>query len=231
MRDEIKYGADFIKVFPGGFPAHFEPDGTLWVPTTMTLEEDKAIIDEAHRQGVKAACHAYGGVPLRDSIEAGCDSIELGVDLDADSVSRMAAKGMFLVMTPTYIKSWETTELKATQGKYSRAALQKVSLQRAVKAGVKIAFGTDAGTGPEHGTQAKDFEYMVDYGMTPVQALHAATTVAAELMGWQDQVGTIEKGKYADVVAVAGNPLDDIKELERVRFVMKAGGVVRNDLK
>jgi imidazolonepropionase-like amidohydrolase len=231
VREEIKYGADFIKVFPGGFPAHFEPDGTLWVPTTMTLEEDKAIIDEAHRQGVRAACHAYGGVPLRDSIEAGCDSIELGVDLDADAVNRMAAKGMFLVMTPTYIKSWEPAELKATQGEYSRAALQKLSLQRAVKAGVKIAFGTDAGTGPEHGTQATDFEYMVDYGMTPLEALHAATTVAAEIMGWQDRVGTLEKGKYADVVAVTGNPLNDITELERVKFVMKAGTVVRNDLK
>ena len=232
VRENIKYGADVIKVFSGGSPARFLPNGTLYVPPRMTLEEDKAIVDEAHRHGVKAACHAYGGLPLRESIEADCDSIELGVDLPPDMISKMVEKGMFLTMTLSYIKTvWEPIELKATQGKYSRAALQKVSLEKAVKAGVKVAFGTDAGTGPGHGTQAIEFKYMVDYGMTPAQALHAAGSVAAELLGWQDRVGLVEKGKYADLIAVSGNPLDDITELERVKFVMKGGPVVRNDLK
>lgn len=232
VRDNFKYGADFIKVFPGGSPAHFEPDGKLWVPATMTLEEDKAIVDEAHRQGIKAACHAFGGVPLRDSIEAGCDSIEMADDVDPESISKMSEKGIFLVMALSQVKNSESSELQATQGKYSRAAMQKASLQRALKAGVKVAFGPNAGdSGPEHGTQAKDVEYMAEYGMKPVQVLHAITNVGAELMSWQDRVGTIEKGKYADVVAVAGNPLADITELERVKFVMKGGEIVRNDLK
>jgi imidazolonepropionase-like amidohydrolase len=232
VRDNFKYGADFIKVFPGGSPSHFEPDGNLWVPATMTLEEDKAIVDEAHRQGIKAACHAFGGVPLRDSIEAGCDSIEMADDVDPESISKMSNKGIFLVMALSQVKNSEASELQATDGKYSRAAMQKVTLQRALKAGVKVAFGPNAGdSGPEHGTQAKDVEYMVDYGMKPVQVLHAATSVAAELMGWQDRVGTIEKGKYADLIAVAGNPVADITELERVKFVMKGGQIVRNDLK
>lgn len=232
VRDNFKYGADFIKVFPGGSPSHFEPDGSLWVPATMTLEEDKAIVDEAHRQGIKAACHAFGGVPLRDSIEAGCDSIEMADDVDPQSISKMSEKGIFLVMALSQVKNSEPSELQATQGKYSRATMQRVTLQRALKAGVKVAFGPNAGdSGPEHGTQAKDVEYMVDYGMKPVQVLHAVTSVAAELMGWQDRVGTIEKGKYADVIAVTGDPVVDITELERVKFVMKGGQVVRNDLK
>jgi imidazolonepropionase-like amidohydrolase len=231
VRENIKYGADFIKVFTGGYPAHYEPEGRMWVAPAMSAEEDRAIVDEAHRQGVKAACHAYAGVSLRDSIEAGCDSIELGADFDPETISKMAEKGIFVVMGLAHTKYWETAELKATQGKYSRVARQKASLPKALKAGVKIAFGTDAGAGPDHGTQAVEFKYLVDYGMTPAQALQSATAVAAELMGWQDRIGTIEKGKYADVIAVAGNPLNDITELERVKFVMKAGEVVRNDLK
>jgi imidazolonepropionase-like amidohydrolase len=228
VREEIKYGADFIKLFPGNHGS----SGVLGIQPTMTLEEEKAIVDEAHREGVKAACHTAGGVTLRDSIEVGCDSIELGIDIDPESIGRMAEKGIFLVTDLSNKKSWEPAELKATQGKWSQAPIQKASYQRALKAGVKIAFGANAGSGAEdHGAQAKEFEYMVDYGMKPAQALRAATAVAAELMGWQDQVGTVEKGKYADVIAVAGNPLGDITELERVKFVMKGGAIVRNDLK
>jgi imidazolonepropionase-like amidohydrolase len=231
VREDVKYGADLIKIFPGGTRSHFEPDGRLVVPASMTLEELEAIVDEAHRQGVKAACHAYGGVALDDSIEAGCNSIELGADFTTELAAKMAQKGIFAVMTLKHTEYWETPELKATQGKYSRVALQKASLPRLLKAGVKIAFGTDAGAGPDHGNQAVEFKYLVDYGMTPAQALRSATAVAAELLGWQDRIGTIEKGKYADVIAVAGNPLGDITELERVKFVMKGGEVVKNDLR
>ena len=231
VRDDIKYGADLIKVFPGGTRSHFEPDGTLMVPPSMNREELEAIVDETHRQGEKAACHAYGGVALDDSIAAGCNSIELGADFTEERAQKMAEKGMFAVMTLVHTEYWEQAELKATGGKYCRVALQKASLPRLMKAGVKIAFGTDAGAGPDHGVQAKEFKYMVDYGMTPAQALRSATSVGAELLGWQDRIGTIEKGKYADIVAVAGNPVEDITEMERVKFVMKGGQVVRNDLK
>lgn len=231
VREDIKYGADLIKIFPGGTRSHFEPNGTLVVPPSMTREELEAIVDETHRQGKKAACHAYGGVALDDSIEAGCNSIELGADFTDDRARKMAEKGMFAVMTLAHTEYWEQSELKATGGKYCRVALQKASLPRLIRAGVKIAFGTDAGAGPDHGVQAKEFKYLVDYGMTPAQALRSATAVGAELLGWQDRIGTIEKGKYADIIAVAGNPLEDITEMERVKFVMKSGQVVRNDLR
>lgn len=230
VREDIKYGADLIKVFNGGVRVHFKPDGGLWENSTMTLEETEAIVDEAHRQGVKAACHAYADLPLRDSIAAGCDSIELGVDLDQDSVTRMAREGMFLTMTLSFMKALESVDLERSQGKYSRAVLQKASFQRALRAGIKLAFGSDVGGAVEHGTQAKEFEFMVQYGMTPLQALRSTTTTAAELMGWQDRVGSIEPGKFADIIAVAGDPLTDITELERVKFVMKGGQLVRSGL-
>jgi imidazolonepropionase-like amidohydrolase len=228
VREDIKYGADLIKVFNGGVRVHFKSDGHLWENSTMTLEETEAIVDEAHRQGVKAACHAYADLPLRDSIAAGCDSIELGVDLDPGSVAQMARKGTFLTMTLSFMKALESVDLERSQGKFSRAALQKASFQRALRAGVKIAFGSDVGGAVEHGTQAKEFEFMVQYGMTPLEALRSTTMTAAELMGWQDRVGSIEPGKFADIIAVAGDPLTDITELERVKFVMKGGQVVRN---
>jgi len=168
---------------------------------------------------------------FRDSIDAGCDSIELGDDFDDELARKMAEKHIVADMTLAHTKYWETTELEATQGKYNRVMLQKASLPRLMKAGVKITFGTDAGAGPDHGDQASEFKYLVDYGMTPAQSLHAATVVASELLGWQDRIGTIEKGKFADIVAVSGNPLDAITEMTRVKFVMKGGEVVRNDLK
>jgi imidazolonepropionase-like amidohydrolase len=230
VRENIKYGADLIKIFPNEIRSWFEPDGRLVVPTSMTLQELEAIVDEAHRHGVKAACHAYGGQALSDSVDAGCDSIELGADFDDALARKMAKKNIFAVMTLVHTTYRETAELKETQGKYSRVALQKASLSRLLKAGVKIAFGTDAGSGPDHGGQAIEFKYLVDYGMTPSQSLRAATSVAADLLGWQDRIGTIEKGKYADIDAVAGNPLQDITELSRILFVMKGGEIVRNDL-
>jgi imidazolonepropionase-like amidohydrolase len=232
VRENIKYGADFIKVFadkPEG--THFRPDGRLVITPSMTLEEEQAIVDEAHRQGVKAACHAWGGTPLRDSIDVGCDSIEFGLDFDQEWLTKLAQKGIFLTMELANGKADEQNDLKKTGGKYSRAAMQKAMLQRALKAGVKIAFSSNPASGSlDHGQQAKELEYLVDYGMKPAQALHAATTVNAEMMGWQDRVGSIEKGKYADLIAVSGNPLSDITELQRVKFVMKGGEIVRNDL-
>jgi len=232
VREDIKYGADLIKIFTDWVPgSHFEPGGKLVDRPSMTLEELKAITDETHRHGLKAACHTFAGEALEYSVEGGCDSIELGDDFDQNIAQKIAEKHIFVDLGPAHVKYWEAAELKATQGKYSRVALQKASVPILLKAGVMIVFGSDAGAGPDHGTQAVDFKYLVDYGLTPAQSLRAATSFAAEMLGWQDRVGTIEKGKYADVVAVAGNPLDDITELERVKFVMKGGEVVRNDLK
>ncbi len=229
VREQIKYGADLIKIY-STHRFHFAPDGKLVSIPTFTLEEIQAIVDEAHREGVKVACHAYGGRGLHNCLDAGVDSIEHGLDLDDAALTKMVQKGIYYVPT-LYVYEYEPEiDLQATGGKTSRARIHEPSFRRAVARGVKIAFGTDAGPFP-HGTQAKEFGYMVRFGMTPAQALRSATVVAAELMGWEERIGSIEKGKFADLIAVRGDPLSDVTELERVRFVMKGGQMVRNDFK
>jgi imidazolonepropionase-like amidohydrolase len=229
VREQIKYGADLIKVY-STHRFRFTADGHLDSIPTFTLEELQAIVDEAHRQHVKVACHAYGGVGLRNAIAAGVDSIEHGLELDDTSLQEMVGKGIYLVPT-LYVYEVEPEEdLRATEGKTSRARIHEASFRRALASGVKIAFGTDVGPFP-HGTQAKEFEYMVRFGMTPAQALCSGTQRAAELMGWQDRVGSLERSKFADVIAVSGDPLSDITELERVKFVMKGGVVVKNEFR
>jgi imidazolonepropionase-like amidohydrolase len=229
VREQIKYGADLIKVY-STHRFRFTADGKLDPIPTFTLQELQAIVDEAHRERVKVACHAYGGEGLHNCIDAGVDSIEHGLDLDDESISKMLKRGIFFVPT-LYVYEFEPEEdLQATGGKTSRARIHEVSFRKAVARGVKIAFGTDVGPFP-HGTQAKEFEFMTRFGMTPMQAIQAATTGGSELMGWSDRVGSIEKGHFADLIAVSGDPLSDITELERVKFVMKGGEVIRNDSK
>src|SRR5579864_7801551 len=228
VREQIKYGADLIKIY-GTHRFSFTPDGKLVAVPTLTLEEIRAVVDEAHREGVKVACHAYGGEGLHNCVDAGVNSIEHGLDLDEDSIDKMVAKGIYWVPT-LYVYEFEPEEdLEATGGKTSRARIHEASFRRALAhGGLKIAFGTDVGPFP-HGTQAKEFEYLVRFGMTPAQAIRSATSAAAELMGWQDRVGMVEPGRLADLIAVSGDPLSDITELERVKFVMKGAVVVRND--
>lgn len=229
VREQIKYGADFIKVY-GTHRFRFTTDGRLVSMATFNLEELKAIVIEAHSEGVKVACHAYGGPGLHNCIDAGVDSIEHGLDLDDGAIAEMQRRGTWLVPT-LYVYEFEPDEdLAATNGKTSRARIHEASFKRALAAHLKIAFGTDAGPFP-HGTQAKEFEYMVRFGMTPAQAIQAGTLRAAELMGWGDRVGSVEAGKFADLIAVRGDPLRDVTELERVRFVMKGGEIYRNDPK
>src|SRR5574337_106161 len=221
VREQIKYGADVIKIY-STHHFHFTPEGGLVSIPTFTLEEIQAIVDEAHREGVKVACHAYGGPGLHNCLDAGVDSIEHGLDLDDAAIQQMLQKGIWYVPT-LYVYEFEPEEdLRATGGKSSRARIHEGSFRRALARGVKIAFGTDAGPYP-HGTQAREFEYMVHFGMTPAQALRAATLDAAEVMGWRERIGSLEKGKFADLIAVSGEPLTDITELERVKFVMKGG--------
>lgn len=227
VREQIKYGADLIKVY-GTHRFRFTPDGKLESIPTFTLQELEAIVDEAHREKVKVACHAYGGEGLHNCIDAGVDSIEHGLDLDDESITKMLKRNIFYVPT-LYVYEFEPDEdLEATGGKTSRARIHEASFRKALAGGVKIAFGTDVGPFP-HGTQAKEFEFMTRFGMTNMQAIQAATMGGAELMGWQNRVGSIEKGNFADLIAVSGDPLTDITELERVKFVMKGGEVVRNN--
>ena len=229
VREQIKYGADFIKVY-GTHHFRFTPDGRLLSIATFNLEELRAIVNEAHGEGVKVACHAYGGPGLHNCIDAGVDSIEHGLDLDDDAIAGMKRRGTWLVPT-LYVYEFEPEEdLAATYGKTSRARIHEASFKKAMAANLNIAFGTDVGPFP-HGTQAREFEYMVRFGMKPAEAIRCATVRAAELMGWDDRVGSIEPGKFADVVAVEGDPLRDVTELEHVKFVMKGGEVYRSDIK
>jgi imidazolonepropionase-like amidohydrolase len=228
VREQFNYGADLIKIY-GTDRYSFQPDGTEVSIADFSLEEVQAIVDEARLKGLKVACHAYDGPGLHYCIDAGVASIEHGIELDDEAIQKMVAKGIYLVPTLyVYCCALEKSDLAMSGGKTSRLALHEVSFKKALSAGVKIAFGTDAGPFP-HGTQAIEFEWMTRYGMSPLQAIQAATINAADLMGWADQIGAIEPGKFADIIAVDENPLTDIKQLEHVRFVMKGGSVVRND--
>src|SRR5216684_3705602 len=228
VRIQLKNGADFIKIYAAGIRAN--PDIGYGAPT-MTLEEEQAIADEAHRQGVRVACTAHAGIAVRQSILAGCDSLELVTDIDEESVRMVADRGIFMTFGLTI------TKIQATHQNFPMAALSKASFQRALKAGVKIAFSVNATgahgkqEGPYHGEEGVEFALMVEYGMTPLQAIRSATSVGADNIGWKDRVGSIEKGKFADFVGVSGDPSKDVTELERVKFVMKGGQVFRNDLK
>jgi imidazolonepropionase-like amidohydrolase len=195
----------------------------------------KALIEEAHRLGRRVAAHAHGTQSIKEAILAGVDSIEHASLIDEEGIRLARERGTFLVMdiyNDDYILEQgekvgmlpESIEKERALGK-----LQRENFQRAVRAGVRMAFGTDGGVYP-HGQNAKQFAYMVQYGMTPMQAIQAATSNAAELAGWKDRVGTIEVGKFADLIAVTSDPLADIRALENVGFVMKGGAVVKNDV-
>jgi len=231
VREQIHYGADWIK-FHSTSDYEFEPSGGLFNNPTYTKEEVDAIVDEAHRHGKKAACHAFGGEGLRNCVEAGADTIEHALDLDEATADLIKKKGLYLELTAYHysLSDYTLRDAKATNGKYSLEALREKSGRLAIARGLKVSFGSGVGPFP-HGTQAAEFSYLVRYGMSPGQAIQTATVVAAEMMGWQDRIGSIEKGKFADLVAVNGDPLKDITELERVTFVMKGGQVIRNDVK
>jgi imidazolonepropionase-like amidohydrolase len=228
VRVQLKNGADFIKIYAAGIRAN---KAMGYGAPTMTPEEEEAIVDEAHRQGVRVACTAHAGIAVRQSIVAGCDSIELNTDIDDESVRMVVEKGTF--MTFGLIR----TQVSAAKQNFPMAAMSKASFQRALKAGVKIAFAVNATgahgkqEGPYHGEEGAEFKLMVEYGMTPLQAMRSATSVGAANIGWADRVGAIEKGMLADIVGVSGDPSKDVTELERVKFVMKGGQVFRNDLK
>lgn len=231
VREQIHYGADWIK-FHSSAGYEFEPDGKLFSDPTFTKEEVEAIVDEAHRHGKKAACHAFGGEGLKNCIDAGVDTIEHAIEMDEATADAIKKKGIYLELTAYHYSLSEYTEkdAKSTGGKYSLEALREKTGRMAIARGVKISFGSGVGPFP-HGSQAKEFAYLVKYGMSNAQAIQSATTVASEMMGWQDKIGSLDKGKFADLIAVSGDPLKDITELERIGFVMKGGQVVRNDLK
>ena len=227
VREQAMYGADWIKYYSDR-RYHFEADGVLHSMVNFTDEEAKAIVDEAHRLGKKVAAHAIGSDGIAAALRAGVDTIEHGDGLTDALMDDMARRGIYWVPTLTvglYVAP-------GRGGNWQKMAdLQKENFTKAVKKGVKIALGTDAGGFDwKKVNQAKEFEYYVQYGMTPMQSIRTGTSVAAELLGWSDKTGTIEAGKWADLVAVSGDPLKDITELQKVKFVMKGGKVYKNEL-
>jgi imidazolonepropionase-like amidohydrolase len=227
VREQAHYGVDWIKIYSTQ-EFHFAPNGTMVNTPTFTLEETQAIVNEAHRQGLKVACHAYGGEGLHNCIEAGVDVPTHGVDLDEASLKMLLQKNLPLTSTLFDLSIDDAQEMRRWNN--SRWRMMEKSWKKAFAAGVKQPFGSGAGPFP-HGTQGDMFAYFVKWGMTPIQSLQTALTVGAETIGWQDRVGTIEKGRFADLVAVNGDPLADITEMSRITFVMKGGRIVRNDVK
>jgi imidazolonepropionase-like amidohydrolase len=227
VREQIMYGADWIKYYSDR-KYHFEADGVLHSMVNFTDEEAKAIVDETHRLGKKVAAHCIGSDGIAAALRAGVDTVEHGDGLTADEMDEMVKRGIYWVPTITvgaYVAP-------GRGGNWTRMVdLEKAAFQKALKKNVKIALGTDAGGFDwKEVNQAKEFEYYVDYGMTPMQAIRTGTVAAADLLGWSDKSGTVEAGKWADIVAVSGDPLKDITEVERVKFVMKGGVVYKNEM-
>lgn len=227
VREQLMNGADWIKIY-AAYDFTFEVNGKMVIPPTFTLEEVQAFVEEAHDKGHKVSCHAFGGKGLRNCLAAGVDTIEHGVELSDDDIQQFKTKGIYLIPT-LYHYQLDREHDARKYGGHTVAGVSEPNFRRAVAAGVKIAFGTGVGPFP-HGTQTKEFSYMVKFGMTPVQVVRSATIVDAQMMGWEANIGSIEPGKFADIVAVCGDPLADITELERMKFVMKGGQVLRNDL-
>jgi imidazolonepropionase-like amidohydrolase len=225
VREQISYGADWIKVYSDR-SYRLRDDGVLDDIPTFTLDELKAIVDEAHRERHKVASHAVALNGVHNSVEAGVDSIEHGDYIAPEDLKTMAARGTWYV--PTIYVGEYVAAGRAAEGApvwLKMLHVHEDTFHRAMKAGVKIAFGTDVGGFAWTINPAKEFAYMVKWGMTPVQAIQSATARASELLDMQDKIGTVETGKFADIVAVPGDPLADVSLLEKVDFVMK-GGVV-----
>lgn len=228
VREQVKYGADWIKFYADR--RYYVKDGALHSWVNFTEEEMKAMVDESHRLGRPVAAHAMGWDGIDASLKAGVDSIEHGYGLDEGLMDRMVRQGTY--WCPTIYVGAYVAEGRAAAGApiwLTMRDLEAKAFGIAVRKGVKIAYGTDAGGYAWTENQAKEFSYMVRYGMSPMQAIQSATVVAADLLQRSNDFGSIEAGKFADIVAVSGDPLHDISELERVRFVMKGGEVYRNE--
>ncbi|MEP6919539.1 MAG: amidohydrolase family protein [bacterium] len=229
VREQVKFGADWIKFYADR--RYYLKDGVLHSWVNFTDEEMKALVDEAHRLGRRVAAHAMGWDGIDASLRAGVDSIEHGYGLDEALMDRMIKQGAY--WCPTIYVGVYVAEGRAATGAPIWLAMRDLEAKAfgvATRKGVKIVYGTDAGGYAWTENQAKEFSYMVRYGMTPMQSIQSATVVAADLLERSSDLGAIEPGKYADIIAVGGDPLRDISELERVRFVMKGGEVYRNDL-
>jgi imidazolonepropionase-like amidohydrolase len=237
VREAKLHGVDYVKIYTtqdfAGTEHMWKPDATLVNSPSLSFEEVSAIVDEAHRLGIKVACHTYGGEGMYSCINAGVDAPNHLLELDDKDIKVLLEKKLPFVPTVDDLIALEAPDLKATGGKNSRLKLLEQAFKRAIAAGVPIVFGSGA-TSREipHGKQANQFAFYAKWGLAPAQALQTAYLPAARMLNydWETKIATVEKGKFADIIAVSGNPLADVTEMERVKFVMKAGMVVRNDI-
>ena len=226
-REQLDHGADWIKVYMT-HRSWVGKNGELASQPTLTLEELKAIVDETHGWGKKVACHAYGGIGLQRALDGGCDSIEHGLQISDAQIAQMVKQGTWYCPTMSvYYTDWGPPDSAQGQRDRLRASAHEESFKKALKAGVKIVFGTDMGGIPWTEPIAQEFPRMVDLGMSPLEAIRSATSRAAEMLDMSGQVGVVAPGAYADIVAVPVDPLKDIKELGDVQFVMKDGKVFK----
>ena len=230
-REQLDHGADWIKVYMT-HRSWVGKNGELVAQPTLTVEELKAIVDEAHGWGKKVACHAYTGIGLQRALDGGCDSMEHGLQISDGQIAQMLKQGTWYCPTiSVYYTDWAPEDTADGQRDRLRASVHKESFKKALKAGVKIVFGTDMGGIPWTEPIAQEFPHMIDLGMSPMEAIKSATSRPAEMLDMTGKIGVLAPGAYADVIAVPGDPLRDITELGNVEFVMKGGKVFRNDVK
>jgi len=228
-REQLDHGADWIKVYMTHRSWVDKQDHLVSQPT-LTVEELRAIVDEAHGWGKKVACHAYNGEGLQRGLDGGCDSIEHGLDISDAQIAQMARQGTWYCPTlGVYYTDWAPAETSDGQRDRARANLHEASFRKALKANLKIVFGTDIGGIPWQEPIAEEFKWMVKFGMTPAAAIQAATSRPSEMLGSKGEIGVVAEGAYADIIAVGADPLKDIGELEKVKFVMKDGAVFKDE--
>src|ERR1700704_835380 len=237
VREAKLHGVDYVKIYTtqdfAGTMHMWKPDGTLVNSPSLTPEEVNAIVDEAHRLGLKVACHTYGGEGMKSCINAGVDAPNHLLELDDDDVKVMLAKKLPFVPTVDDLVALEQPDLRETGGRNSRLKLLEQAVKRATAAGIPIVFGSGAtSVAIPHGKQAGQFGYYAKWGLTPAQSLQTAYLAAARMLNydWEKHIGTIEKGKFADIIAVSGNPIADLGLMRNVKFVMKGGVVSKNEL-
>src|SRR6266446_5299209 len=229
-REQLDHGADWIKVYMT-HRSWVDKQGNLVSQPTLTVEELKAIVDETHGWGKKVACHAYNGIGLHRALEGGCDSIEHGLEITDAQITQMQLQGTWYCPTLSpYYSDWASADTPKGKRDRARVAVHEISFKKALQAHLKIVFGTDMGGIPWTEPIAQEFKRMVSLGMTPMDAIQAATSRAAEMLEMKGEIGVVASGAYAEVIAVAGDPLKDVGELEHVRFVMHNGSIFKNEL-
>ena len=229
-RQQLEHGADWIKVYMT-HRSWVDLQGNLVSQPTLTLEELKAIVDETHGWGKKVACHAYNGIGMQRALDGGCDSIEHGLEITDAQIAQMQRQGTWYCPTlAPYYNDWAAADTPAGKRDRARAAVHEITFKKALQAHLKIVYGTDMGGIPWTEPIAQEFGRMVKLGMSPMDAIHSATSRAAEMLEMKGEIGVIAPGAFAEVIAVSGDPLKDVGELEHVRFVMHDGSVFKNEI-